>query len=188
MRVTGLEEIKRHLKEVPKKLAEDVLNAAARAAAAQFAKKARELCTSADVRKTIRVIRMAGRIATEQFTYIVSAGGKGKGRVAHLIEFGTEPHVIRPDLKWRKRRAAGGKRIQVGERSVLKLPKGFVSWKRKKGPLQHPGTDPRAFMRPAFDREQQRAIDAYVRTARRLMHKLAKKGVLTGSYWEVVNT
>ncbi len=197
--VSGLHEIKRHLKEMPKKLIAEVLNHASRAAAVVFARRARELCISDAVRKTIRVLRMSGRLEVEQFTYVVTAGGKGKGRVAHLLEFGVKPHPIVPDLKWRKKKNAyavwAAKRDEknriVGmvrtERAVLKLPKGYVSGSRKKGPLEHPGIAARAFMRPAFDLAHHEAIATYVKTCRRLMHRLARKGILTGSYWEVVN-
>jgi HK97 gp10 family phage protein len=59
------------------------------------------------------------------------------GNYAHLVEFGTDPHIIRPKNK---------KAITVGgEGGVLRKL------------ALHPGTDPNPFMRPAFDAKKEQA-------------------------------
>jgi HK97 gp10 family phage protein len=60
--------------------------------------------------------------------------GKAHRKIAHLVEFGTRPHMIRP----RRRRA-----LLIGGR--------LVAWAR------HPGARARPFMRPAVDTSREKA-------------------------------
>jgi hypothetical protein len=59
-----------------------------------------------------------------------------KGYIAHIVEYGADPHLIKPKK---------GK--------VLKMKKGgFVT-----GGISHPGVDQKPFMRPAWDVKKQEA-------------------------------
>jgi len=82
----------------------------------------------------------------------VRAGGK-KAFYAHMVEFGTARHFIKP--KKRKSLFFAGIAREV---------------------VDHPGTSPKPFMRPALDNSQREAVDAaaaYIRA--RLAKEAAKK-------------
>lgn len=59
------------------------------------------------------------------------------GWYGHLVEFGTDPHLI-------PRR--GSKLLKINGRVV-------------RGPVQHPGTPPRPFLRPAFRAQSGKVLD-----------------------------
>lgn len=59
---------------------------------------------------------------------------------AHLVEFGTRRHLISP-------------KSEKGSVGTLRVGQSFV-----KGAVQHPGSRPRPFLRPAWDRNRRRAM------------------------------
>lgn len=92
------------------------------------------------------------------------AKGKKKGEVAssgdinprnygHLVEFGSKPHTIR---------AKKGKAVMT--------PEG------PRAQVQHPGTAPHPFMRPAYDEKSGEAVAVVGATARQLIEKEVGKG------------
>jgi HK97 gp10 family phage protein len=144
--VLGLKELKARLQALPGQFAGKIFPAATRKAAHAYRKEARRLCPvgkgfrvtattkkrgthtkTRHLRDTIRVLKSPWKIPG-QINYVVSAGGMGVG-YAHLVEFGTAPHVIRGVF--------GG---------VIALPFGIFATQ-----INHPGSRPRPFMRPALD-------------------------------------
>lgn len=86
----------------------------------------------------------------------VKAGGRTKKGAdvfyAHLVEYGTRPHVIRP---------RGKKRLELGGHFVA-------------GSVMHPGATGQPFMRPAADATQAAAVAA---VAAKIRERLAKLGI-----------
>jgi len=65
--------------------------------------------------------------------------------ISHLIEFGTDPHLIAPR----------------GEQGALKIKRGQGPTVIVEGAVQHPGSRAFAFMRTAYDEEKQAAIATF---------------------------
>lgn len=147
-KVEGLAELERRLSELPFKLAKNIMRGALRAGAntMRAEAKARVSVRSGALRDSIRV---SARLKGLEVTARVTAGGKGrKGDAfyAHMVEFGTQSHLILPKTK---------KALVINGQLV-------------KGVL-HPGAAPRPFMRPAFDgRAQQAVVDVGKYIAERL--------------------
>lgn len=181
-KVSGLEQLRRDLREVTNEIATKVIDKAARAAALHFAREARMRCRSSDVARSIKVFRLPGENGAKQFTYIVSAG-KG-ARVAHLLEFGTKQHPIVPNAKNRKAknivRHATGKGATIAQSGHMALRIGSEFMPRIK---MHPGAKSKPFMRPTFDEQYNDAIDAFVKAAEAALASLARRGALPGQYW-----
>lgn len=151
VRINGLAEVMEALEQLPQKLARNVLRGAFRAGAKVMSAEAVAgvPVQSGLLRDSIRVTT---RVKGGRVTGTVRAGGKGgKGgkvaRHAHLVEFGTEAHVIR---------AKPGGLLAIGVSKV-----------------EHPGAEGRYFMRRALDQQgtsAARAAAAYVRERLRVKH------------------
>lgn len=92
IRIEGLDEVKRALRELPKKLERNVVRGGLRAAAKIVADEAKR---RVPVRRGFlqKSIRISSRVKNGLVTVSVKAGGKG-ARHAHLVELGTKPHLI----------------------------------------------------------------------------------------------
>jgi HK97 gp10 family phage protein len=102
-------------------------------------------------------LRASARITTRARGATVSASVKVGNQVAwyaHLVEYGTRPHVIKP------REAKGAMQF------------GGVTTKS----VQHPGTRPQPFMRPAIDISLPQVVEAFTRKMR---ERLTKQGLDT---------
>lgn len=75
-----------------------------------------------------------------------------KGYIAHIVEYGAAPHIIKPKK---------GK--------VLKLKNGFVT-----GGITHPGARAQPFMRPAWDTQKKEAQNKIAESLRKELNKKAK--------------
>lgn len=137
--IKGGADLAKALAEFPVKLEAQVMQSALRGGANLIAERARSLVPVAtrELRKSIRV-RARKNKRTGYVNVYIGAGGRRKGDpfYAHLVEFGTAPHEIRP--KGKKSLLVAGVLREV---------------------VQHPGATPRPFLRPAFDSESTRAID-----------------------------
>lgn len=150
-KINGLAELMAALDQLPQKLARNVLRGAFRAGAKVMAADAQ---ASVPVRSGLLrdSIRVTTRVKGGRVTGTVRAGSKGGkarkvARHAHLVEFGTAPHVIQ---------AQPGRALAVGVSKV-----------------QHPGARPTPFMRPALDNKgtaAARAAAEYVRERLRVKH------------------
>lgn len=148
--VHGLAALDKALKEFPAKLEGNVLRGAMRAGVRVFRDLARANVPvqSGKLRKSIR-IKTSLRNGKASATLV--AGNKD-AFYAHMVEFGTARHWIKP----RKRRSL--------------LVAGML-----KETVDHPGGAPKPFMRPAFDEGVPAAIEAakdYI--AQRIEKELAK--------------
>jgi hypothetical protein len=126
----GFAQLEEVLAGLPGRFGEQVVNGILRKAGNIYVKRAKELSSNADVTgdttKSIGIIndRKAGAI-----TIGPRRGSGYKGYVAHLLEYGTAPHLIQA-------KAAGGL-LRFGDTYAKQV--------------QHPGIAAQPFLRPAFD-------------------------------------
>ena len=150
LHVSGLVELDKLLKELPAKVERNILRGAMRAGAKVFADRAKELVPvkSGQLRDSIKVSTRSkrGRVSAT-----VSAGGK-KAFYAHMVEFGTARHFIKP--RTRKSLFFAGLAREV---------------------VDHPGSTPKPFMRPALDGGQVEAVNAAADYIRKRLAKQAAK-------------
>ena len=164
--VTGLDEVKRALSTLTDDIAKDEAVAAAVArGAVVIQREARRLAPRrrGKLRRNIRIKRtkMKGGVIIYQVGV--------RGGLGHLVEFGTAPHTIRASYARRIQRLARGK--GAGVKMVLTDGKTFF------GPeVQHPGTSPQPFLRPAFDSKTGEAIEELKRHIWAGVQKAARRG------------
>jgi len=163
--IRGLSELHKTLQELPAKIERNILRGGLRAGAKVIEDEAQRLVPVAlptmdsvkrgaragELKRSIRVTMRANK--SGQVRAQLKAGNS-VAWYAHLVEFGTARHWIKP--KSRKSLFLAG------------LAKELVD---------HPGAKPKPFMRPAYDNKWRSAIDAmasYVRD--RLPRELRKAG------------
>lgn len=135
----GIKELDEVLAGLPGKFGDQTVDRILRKAAQPMLKRAKELSSNADV--TGDTTKSIGIIANKKSNSIKLGPRRGngfKGYHAHLLEYGTAPHVIRA-------KAEGG---------LLAFAGTFVK------EVQHPGIAAQPFMRPAFDAEYLTAIQS----------------------------
>jgi len=148
--VKGLADLQRMLDTLPAKIEANIMRGAMRAGAKVMQDEAKALCpVGPPNEKNARLyggragllrdsIRIKTKLRNGTVTATVVAGGKdkkgGDAYYAHFVEYGTKPHVIR---------ARNGKLLAIGVPVV-----------------QHPGTRPKPFMRPALDKNVQASVQA----------------------------
>lgn len=145
--IRGLAELHKTLQELPAKIERNVLRGGLRAGAKVMEAEASRLCPEGlptmdsvkrgarqgELKRSIRVTMRASKSAVRAQ---IKAGNK-VAWYAHLVEFGTARHWIKP--KSRKSLFVAGLFKEV---------------------IDHPGARPKPFMRPAFDSKWRQAIDA----------------------------
>ena len=150
LHVSGLSELDKLLKELPAKIEGNIMRGAMRAGAKVFADRAKQMVPvkSGQLRDSIKVSTRSkrGRVSAT-----VRAGGK-KAFYAHMVEFGTARHFIKP----RKRKSLF-----------------FAGLAREV--VDHPGASPKPFMRPALDGGQVEAVNAAADYIRKRLAKEAAK-------------
>jgi len=140
--ITGGAALDALLQSLPAKMEQNVMRSALRAGAAVYLR---------EVKQNIPVehgpLRQSARITTKKNRDgSVSASvkvGNSRAFYAHMVEFGTRPHVIAP--------RAGS--LQIGGQFVA-------------GAVQHPGARPHPFMRPAADAQFSAAVAAVQKKVR----------------------
>lgn len=147
--IKGAAELQRLLAHLPANIEKNISRGALRAGAVVFADEI-EATAPRDTGQ------MAGRVK-------VRGGSKRNGRIwahaevrdpkAHLVEFGTRPHEIKP----------------------RNSPSLFFAGLFRKL-IRHPGARPKPFIRPAFDSKAGEAIDAIGAYIRVRIEKLKAKG------------
>ncbi|MGE4297036.1 MAG: HK97-gp10 family putative phage morphogenesis protein [Desulfovibrionaceae bacterium] len=125
VQITGLKELERKLLQLPDKIADKVLRSAVLSGAGVVRKRARLLAPKR-TGKLAKSIRSKVRKRTGKFVRIYDVGPTV--RYGHLVEYGTAPHVIKV-----RKALAMGKDGRFGK------------------VVEHPGSAPRPFLRPAFD-------------------------------------
>lgn len=153
VQVKGLSELQKALDTLPTKIQNNIMRGALRAGSKLIKNEA-----AARVPVESGLLSSSLRISTRnrdgKVQASVSVGGATKkgaiiARHAHLVEFGTKPHIIE---------AKPGKTLAIGVSRV-----------------NHPGSKPQPFMRPALDLTQSAAITAvgeYIRTRLATKHGL----------------
>ena len=163
--IRGLDELHRLMRELPEKIERNILRGGLRAAAKVVEDEARRLvpvappsggnakaygvaagALRASIRTSMRVRTKAGWVNAQ-----VKAGNK-QAWYAHLVEFGTARHWIKPKNR----------------KSLF-----FAGLAREA--VDHPGARPKPFMRPAFDANAQGAIEAMADYIRQRLPKELKK-------------
>jgi HK97 gp10 family phage protein len=150
--IGGGRELDDALRTLTSKIQKNIMRSALRAGANVFkeAAKANAPVKSGKLRKSLAV-------TTSSKGGMVTAKLKARGKVArhaHLVEFGTKPHKIAPK----------------GQKGALKISGNIV------GAVNHPGSKPKPFMRPAFDGKSSGAIQA---TAAQIRARLTQQGINT---------
>lgn len=162
--VKGLAALQKALDELPAKLEVNIMRAAMAAGARVISKQAKQICpieptgTANDYKRGLgwtpgalqKSIRVSSRLKGNQVIATVKAGNK-QAYYAHMVEFGTAAHWIKPKNK---------KALVFG---------GVVREK-----IYHPGSRKNPFMRIAMDAEAQRALEA---VGERIRTRLAKEGI-----------
>lgn len=150
--VEGLKKLNRALKQLPAKAAKRALKSGARAGGREIVKQTRqELKKHNDTGNLSKSISVKV-LPLRKFSVTAIIGPVVKGRTrrgrkakvvkndgwyAHFVEYGTAPHKIKPKNK--EVLSAGG--------TILGKE------------VDHPGTKPRPFMRPGFDKSKAKAVD-----------------------------
>lgn len=154
------------LKTLPKKLERNVMRAALREGGVVMREEARRRAPVDDglLRKSIRV---STRSQKGSLYASVKAGNK-KAFYAHMVEYGTRPHLIQVDDRDRGINARTGQRISVTtinrQRRSLSIAGNLI------GPsVMHSGARPKPFMRPTADHSFRAAIKAFDRKLRERM-------------------
>lgn len=159
--IKGLAELDKVLRDLPGKLARNVVRGSLRAAATVVADEARVRAPvrTGGLRESIRVsTRVVHGVPQAKVVAGTKSGKKTKGGhdvfYAHMIEGGTAAHTIEPK-----------------NRRALKLG-GFFEDEQFVASAEHPGFPARPFMRPAMDAKFRQAVlaardYAYARLERR---------------------
>lgn len=149
--ITGGAELQAALSSLPAKIEKNIMRAAVRAGAAVLRAEAR---TNAPVATGAlkKSIRISSKAKGGKINVTVKAGGKLAPH-AYLVEYGTRPHQIKP-----------------GEAEALSVGGTVV------GGVMHPGSQPKPFMRPAFDAKAQEAIEA---VSAKIRERLTQQGINT---------
>lgn len=158
MHIEGGAELFKALGELPVKIERRVLRGALRAGAKVIEEEAKRRVPvkTGALRDSIRVSTSA---RGGQVTATIKAGGKKGGQVyyAHLVEYGSAPHVILPGGGTKAGKVLASAARILGEK------------------VDHPGSAPHQFMRPALDTQAQAALDAMADYARTRIEKEAAK-------------
>lgn len=170
VRVDGLAELDRVLKELPAQIEANVLRGALRAGATELRDVARENLQAAgaiDTGALSRSLRVRFKRRSLRFGWVRVdlVAGDRDAWYAHLLEFGTGSYYAGTGTQ-SKRRAY---QIRPSKAGALFLGSGL-----REG-VTHPGIKPRRFMRDALDRGTQRALDRTVEYLRaRIPKEVAK--------------
>lgn len=136
IKISGLAELQALLDELPAKIEANVVRGGLRAAAKVVETEARRLCPVGKTGALRDSIHVSMRSKHGRISATIKAGG-AKAFYAHMVEYGTARHWIKPK-----------------NRKSL-----FVAGLMKEA-VDHPGAKKEPFMRPAIDGKASEAIDA----------------------------
>lgn len=153
--IHGAAELLRQLQDLPVKIEKNISRGALRAGARVIEREAKTLVPveTGKLRDSIQVSAGAKKNGTVYAHVRAGSRQKGGGGAfyAHMVEFGTEPHEIKP-------RRFGSLFLAGIFRKVVK----------------HPGAKPRAFMRTAFDNMRGAAVEVIGQYIRERLAKVAR--------------
>lgn len=171
VRLLGMEEILKNMKGFPVKLQNRImatgLRAGGRVIMADIARRAPK--KRGNLAKTIRQRKAPRRLSRGGISMVIGVGA----RYAHLVEFGTAPHVITPRA-FKDRMSSALRVIRSGGSSedaqALLIRGRFVG-----GTVHHPGAAPHPFVRPAFEARAHEAIRVITRKMAKKMERDKRK-------------
>ncbi len=146
MEVTGLKELNKRLTKLPEKIERNIMGAAVRAGANEI--KSAAVAHLGGKKTDIVVKKSRAPKGTTKYKIGINA----KKWYLKFKEFGTKPHVIKSKKGF--------------------LTNGSVVFGRV---IDHPGQPARPFLRPAFDENTRRAIDAMKKKIAQRLEKEAAK-------------
>ena len=150
--IGGLAELDRMLKELPAKIEANILRGALRASQKPILEEARAHINNR-TGKLSKSLRIKTRSRKGKVSATLVAGSKD-AYYAHMVEFGTAQHLIKP---------------KTAKSLFFAGLFGTV--------VEHPGAGPVPFMRPAFDNKSAEALDAFREyVATRLPKEMKKAG------------
>lgn len=157
--VKGLDELQKLLDALPAKIEGNVVRGGLRAAAKVVLDEAKSLCPVAkgnlpkghEPGELKESVRISMRFRKGRVTASIKAGNE-KAFYAHMVEFGTAQHLIKP-------------------RNSKKL---FLNGIFSKG-INHPGAQKKPFMRPAIDNKAEAAVEAMAEYLRDRIPKEVEK-------------
>lgn len=148
--IIGGRELDAFLQTLAPKVEKNIMRAALRAGANVFLKEVRVNIPVVDG-DLLASTRVSTRSQRGRVSASLKIGGK-RAPHAHLVEFGTKPHVIEPKKKT----------------GALLIHGAFARL------VHHPGAKPHPFARPAFDTKGRDAITA---VASKVRERLTKEGI-----------
>lgn len=137
------------LKSLAPKIEKNIMRSALRAGVNVIKKEAQQ-----EVPVKTGLLRKSLRVSTKSKNGVVTAVLRADSRIAphaHLVEFGTRPHKIKP---------RNGDALVIGSYVVADV--------------DHPGARPHPFFRPSFDSKASQAITA---VAEQIRKRLTKEGI-----------
>jgi HK97 gp10 family phage protein len=137
------------LKTLAPKIEKNIMRAALRAGVNVIKNEAKQ-----EVPVKTGALRKSLKVSTKSKDGKVTAVLKADSRIAphaHLVEFGTRPHKIKP---------RNGDALVIGGHVVADV--------------DHPGSRPKPFLRPSFDSKAPQAIEA---VASKIRERLTKEGI-----------
>ncbi len=146
MEITGLKELNKRLTKLPERIEKNIMSAAVRAGANEIKKAA--VANLGGKKSDIVVKKSRAPKGTTKYKIGINA----KKFYLYFKEFGTKPHVIK------------SKKGLLTDGSVVY---GKV--------IDHPGQSAKPFLRPAFDENAHRAIDAMKKKIAQRLEKEAAK-------------
>lgn len=173
--IRGGRELGQFLQGLPVKVEKNIMRAALRAGAAVIREEARNNVPVDD-----GLLRKSVRVSTSSKRGVVTAtikAGNAQAFYAHMVEYGTKPHLIkvreedRP-INYRltqKRGVLTRVSIKTMNRHALRIGNHFVG-----ASVHHPGATPKPFMRPALDSKSTAAVQA---VSDKIRERLTKEGI-----------
>lgn len=168
-------DILRVLKQLPQKVADQVVRPAAKKALQPILSTARSILktrsTTGLLASSLGVVQRANRRRGTVYSIVGPmtgfkdpATGENPANIAHLVEFGTKPHLIAPK----------------GQSGALKIKRGVGPAVYVEGAVRHPGARAKPFMRPAYDtkgREVVKIVEQEIgKSIMRRVKRFEKKG------------
>ena len=150
-KMEGGAELVKALQELPVKIERNVMRGTMRAAAKPMAKRAKALAP-VDTGALKQSVRVSTKARRGRVTATITAGNGKDVYYAHMVEFGTAAHLIKPKTK----KSLG---FKGGEFAYA----------------NHPGITPRPFMRTAMDTEAGASVQAAIAYAKKRLPKEVQK-------------
>ena len=165
--VSGLKELDAALKQFTAKIEGNIVRGGVRAGTAEFRKRAASYIKD-DTGALRRSLRIRTKLKRGKVSATLLAGDKD-AFYAHMVEFGTAPHLIQATAPGGTKNIAA--RINRQTKKAGALAFGGVLAEQ----VNHPGSKPKPFMRPALDGGQAEAVQKMAEYIKKRITKEALK-------------